>query len=100
MWISCNNLTIVSCYLTPSDNRPEFEEKLTAIEDNFRDMIDAFKVVADINSKATDWGCSAEKFARKASAKDFDGKKCGWNTKIQVNYHLYCPLIRRNGQQT
>ena len=52
--ISCNEVTLVSCYVTPSNNRPEFEEKLNDIENSLRDMRGAFVVDGDFNSKCTE----------------------------------------------
>lgn len=62
VWISCSELTLVGCYLTPSDNRPEFEEKSNDIEDTLRDMRGEFVVAGDFNSKATEWGSASKNF--------------------------------------
>lgn len=56
VWTQFVDVTIISCYLTPSDCIEEFQSKLNAIEDTARN-IDGFIIIAgDFNSQAIEWG--------------------------------------------
>lgn len=56
VWVQLEDVTLVSCYLTPSDHIDEFQRKLDAIEDNTRDIGGHFIVAGDLNSRAVEWG--------------------------------------------
>lgn len=55
-WASSNCLTIMSCYLTPSDSTAEFQAKLDDIEDTARRINGDLIMAGDFNSKAVEWG--------------------------------------------
>lgn len=56
VWVKVEDVTIVSCYLTPSDNIEEFERKLNGIEDFIRMTPGHVIVAGDLNARAVDWG--------------------------------------------
>lgn len=56
VWVQLEDITLVSCYLTPSDHIDEFQRKLDAIEDSIRDIGGLFMVAGDLNSRAVEWG--------------------------------------------
>lgn len=55
-WIVLDNLTIVSCYLTPSDHIDSFQQKLDDIEDFTRHRDGDIIIAGDFNSRAVEWG--------------------------------------------
>lgn len=56
VWIQLPKVTLISCYLTPSDNVNEFEAKMDNIEDIARDIGGNLLVAGDFNSRAIEWG--------------------------------------------
>lgn len=56
VWVQLDEITLVSCYLTPSDNINEFHAKLEAIEDEIRCMDGQVIVAGDFNARAVEWG--------------------------------------------
>lgn len=56
VWVQIDSMTIVSCYLTPSDNIVEFRAKLEGIEDEIRSIDGQLIVAGDLNARAIDWG--------------------------------------------
>ncbi|XP_069962615.1 uncharacterized protein [Bactrocera oleae] len=56
VWISNENITIISCYLTPSDPISEFQAKLDAIEDAAHHPNRHLIIAGDFNAKAMEWG--------------------------------------------
>lgn len=56
VWVQTEEITLVSCYLTPSDRIGVFENKLDGIEDTIRNLEGDFLVAGDFNSRAVDWG--------------------------------------------
>lgn len=56
VWIQTEDITLVSCYLTPSDGIDEFQSKLDEIEDKIRDIEGPIIVAGDLNSRAVEWG--------------------------------------------
>lgn len=55
-WVQIDNLTLISCYLTPSDNIDVFQAKLDGIEDFVREIRGDVIVAGDFNARAADWG--------------------------------------------
>lgn len=56
VWAQFEHITLVSCYLTPSDSIDVFQCRLGNIEDRVR-YIGKIKIFAgDFNSRAVDWG--------------------------------------------
>lgn len=51
-----NNVTIVSCYLTPSDSIEDFQNKLDEIEDNLRALEGPVILAGDFNARSPEWG--------------------------------------------
>ncbi|XP_036219065.2 uncharacterized protein [Bactrocera oleae] len=49
-------ITVISCYLTPSDSIQEFQEKLDNIEDTARSIEGPLIITGDLNSKVIEWG--------------------------------------------
>lgn len=56
VWTQLDDVTIVSCYLTPSDSIEEFQRKLDEIEDNIRQAQGNFIIAGDFNARAAEWG--------------------------------------------
>lgn len=56
VWVQLQDITIMSCYLTPSDTIDIFETKLYDIEDKIRDIAGRIIVAGDFNSQAVEWG--------------------------------------------
>lgn len=56
VWTQFDSITIISCYLTPSDSIGEFEKKLEEIEDKIREIEGYFIVAGDFNARAAEWG--------------------------------------------
>lgn len=56
VWVQIDGITIVSCYLTPSDSIEEFRIKLDGIEDEIRRIDGQLIVAGDLNARAIDWG--------------------------------------------
>lgn len=56
VWAQFENITIISCYLTPSDRIENFERKINEIEDKIMDIGGQFIVAGDFNSRAVEWG--------------------------------------------
>lgn len=56
VWAQFEDVTVLSCYLTPSDNISEFETKLENIEDKIKEIGGHFIVAGDLNSRAVEWG--------------------------------------------
>ncbi|XP_073821380.1 uncharacterized protein [Musca autumnalis] len=56
VWIQFAEVTIMSCYLTPSDSIDEFQSKLDAIEDESRRVDGNIIMAGDFNSRAIEWG--------------------------------------------
>lgn len=56
VWVQTDEITLVSCYLTPSDNMSEFQTKLDAIEDEIRKIEGKIIVAGDFNSRGVEWG--------------------------------------------
>lgn len=54
--VNIEGMTVMSCYLTPSDNTETFQAKLNAIEDKGRELHNSLIVAGDFNSKAPEWG--------------------------------------------
>jgi len=52
-------LTLVSCYLTPSDNVVSFQAKLDAIEDCALKLGGNVIIAGDFNSQVIEWGMPA-----------------------------------------
>lgn len=59
VWARNNMLTLVSCYLTPSDNVVSFQAKLDAIEDCALQLGGNVIIAGDFNSQAIEWGMPA-----------------------------------------
>lgn len=55
-WLLLDNVIIISCYLTPSDNIDTFQAKLDSIEDLARTHCGYMIIAGNFNSRATDWG--------------------------------------------
>lgn len=58
-WVQLEDITVFSCYLTPSDCIADYERKLVGIEDKMVDIGGAFIVAGDFNSRAVEWGMSS-----------------------------------------
>ncbi|XP_054745783.1 uncharacterized protein LOC129250173 [Anastrepha obliqua] len=56
VWMRSQCLTIISCYLTPSDNGANFQAKLDNIEDTARQISGHTIIAGDFNSKAMECG--------------------------------------------
>lgn len=56
VWAYSLHFTLMSCYLTPSDNIEEFQSKLNSIEDKILEIGGSFLIAGDFNSKAVEWG--------------------------------------------
>ena len=56
VWVKSRGITYVSCYFTPSDRIPDFQEKLDLLEDAIREEEGKLLVAGDLNAKATEWG--------------------------------------------
>lgn len=56
VWLQFGHITLISCYLTPSDNIEEFQRKIDGIEDIARDIGGHLLVAGDFNSRAIEWG--------------------------------------------
>ncbi|XP_037941657.1 uncharacterized protein LOC119674593 [Teleopsis dalmanni] len=56
VYAKCNGVTVMSCYLTPSDDMQTFQNKLEAIEDKILQLDGSFIVGGDFNSRAIKWG--------------------------------------------
>lgn len=56
VWAQFDNITVISCYLTPSDSIGDFETKLNEIEDKMMEIGGHFIVAGDLNARAVDWG--------------------------------------------
>lgn len=56
VWASSQDITIISCYLTPSDSIADFQAKLDAIEDVARDLNRYLVIAGDFNARAIEWG--------------------------------------------
>ncbi|XP_039951405.1 uncharacterized protein LOC120768698 [Bactrocera tryoni] len=56
VWAKCEIFTVISCYLTPSDNTQEFQEKLDNIEDTARTIEGQLIIARDLNARAVEWG--------------------------------------------
>lgn len=56
VWARINKVTIVSCYLTPSENIQEFTEKLRNIEDTVSELERPLILAGDLNASAIEWG--------------------------------------------
>lgn len=56
VWAQVESFTLVSCYLTPSDNVDEFQRKINGIEDCIRDIGGDLIVAGDFNARAVEWG--------------------------------------------
>lgn len=55
-WITINNITIFSCYLTPNQTTEQYQEALDRLEDEISQK-DGSKIIGgDINAKAVEWG--------------------------------------------
>lgn len=55
-WVQLEDITVVSCYLTPSDFREVFQQKLDDIEDFVRNVRGHIILAGDFNAKAVEWG--------------------------------------------
>lgn len=55
-WVQFEDVTFMSCYLTPSDCIGDFEKKLNDIEDAINNLSGPFIVAGDFNSRAVEWG--------------------------------------------
>lgn len=55
-WLQIDTLTIISCYLTPSDTIELFQQKLNEIEDFSRTICEDIIIAGDFNSRAVEWG--------------------------------------------
>lgn len=58
VWVQLEDVTIISCYLTPSDRIADFGEKLVNIEDKIREIGGKFIVAGDFNARGIEWGMS------------------------------------------
>lgn len=56
VWVQIEGVTLISCYLTPSDSIEEFKAKVYAIEDEIRNIGGLTLVAGDFNSRAVEWG--------------------------------------------
>ncbi|XP_073831423.1 uncharacterized protein [Musca autumnalis] len=56
VWIQFHDVTVMSCYLTPSDSMDEFQLKLNEIEDETRNIDGNIVMAGDFNSRAVKWG--------------------------------------------
>lgn len=56
VYVQTKELTLMSCYLTPSDRIEEFQRKLDLIEDKAVEIGGPLLIAGDFNSKATEWG--------------------------------------------
>lgn len=56
VWIKCDGITIVSCYLTPNESIHDFREKIDRLEDTIVHLGGAFVVAGDFNARAPEWG--------------------------------------------
>ncbi|XP_029053824.2 uncharacterized protein LOC114881259 [Osmia bicornis bicornis] len=54
-WVTTEQATFVSCYLSPNDNSQRFRDKLEALEDDLRDIPGALVVAGDFNARAIEW---------------------------------------------
>ncbi|OXU19947.1 hypothetical protein TSAR_016018, partial [Trichomalopsis sarcophagae] len=52
VWVRGDNVTYVSCYLTPNEDIGGFQEKLDALEDVVREVEGELIVARDFNAKA------------------------------------------------
>lgn len=59
VWVQFEDITIISCYLTPSDCIEDFERKLNEIEDKIINIGGNFIVAGDFNSRAIEWGMTS-----------------------------------------
>lgn len=55
-YIRTKGLTLMSCYLTPSDRIGDFDEKLNHIEDEARELGQHLIISGDFNARAVEWG--------------------------------------------
>lgn len=55
-YVKTGNFTLMSCYLTPSDNLEQFKAKLDLIEDRVQELDGPFVVAGDFNARAVEWG--------------------------------------------
>lgn len=56
VYIRTKGLTLMSCYLTPSDRIGDFDEKLNHIEDEARELGQYLIISGDFNARAVEWG--------------------------------------------
>lgn len=56
VWVQFNNVTVISCYLTPRDRITEFENKLEEIEQQIKEIKGHLIVAGDFNARAAEWG--------------------------------------------
>ena len=56
VWVRSRGVTSVSCYLTPSDNIADFQEKLELLEDTIREEGEMVLAASDFNARAPKWG--------------------------------------------
>lgn len=56
VWVQIVDITLISCYLTPSDSIDEFQSKLNALEDEARNIDGKIIMAGDFNSRAVEWG--------------------------------------------
>ena len=54
MVVRCEDITNVSCYLTPNETIHEFRKKVDKLEDRFREMEGPYVVSGDFNAKAVE----------------------------------------------
>lgn len=62
VWAWFDNLTVISCYLTPSDNVDAFQRKLDEIEDLVRDRQGPIILAGDFNARSPEWGMPTTNF--------------------------------------
>ena len=56
VWVRINDISIVSCYLTPNESIGDFQAKMDSLEDMLRDIGGELIVAGDFNAKALEWG--------------------------------------------
>ncbi|VEN52922.1 unnamed protein product [Callosobruchus maculatus] len=56
VWVRMDNITFISCYLSPNEGMDVFFRKMECLEDAIRDMDGEVVIAGDLNAKAPDWG--------------------------------------------
>lgn len=56
VWIQTDEITFMSCYLTPNEPIGVFQNKLNNMEDDIRNIQGQIFLAGDVNAKALEWG--------------------------------------------